>query len=418
VLYLVSALVGLAIGALLVAVWTARLRDQARADRVEAEDARRQAAEHSRQSSANAESLKQEAERLKAEAAALQSEKERFARVGIGIEDLRRENIAIKRDLANVGVTAAKLRLDRDLQAARQKWLDGRASELAQKYLSEVEKQVSQQISANNFAACKQRLSKAIEWCREIGFDVPAAKEEELLSQLKADFEAEVRREVEREEQARIRAQIREEERLARDLERERQAAERERLAIQEALNRALADTKTAHTAEIEQLRARLAQAEARVQERMISQAELTKAGHIYVISNIGSFGEMVFKIGMTRRLDPIERIDELSDASVPFPFDVHMMISCKDAPALENLLHRQFHRFRVNKVNPRKEFFRLDLAEIRAFVEANHGKVEFVAEPNAAEYRQSITMSDQDSEYIERVFERATSAESPRIED
>ena len=79
----------------------------------------------------------------------------------------------------------------------------------------------------------------------------------------------------------------------------------------------------------------------------------------MYVLSNIGSFGEGVYKIGMTRRLEPQDRVRELGDASVPFPFDVHMMISCDDAPSLENALHRESHKQRVNKVNFRKEFFR-----------------------------------------------------------
>ncbi len=131
------------------------------------------------------------------------------------------------------------------------------------------------------------------------------------------------------------------------------------------AVDRALADAAGKHAEEVEALRLRLAEAEAKAQ-RTKSQAELgVKAGHVYVISNVGSFGQGVFKIGMTRRREPQDRVDELGDASVPFPFDVHMMIKCEDAPALESALHKCFHAKRVNRVNPRKEFFRVSIAEI-----------------------------------------------------
>ena len=122
------------------------------------------------------------------------------------------------------------------------------------------------------------------------------------------------------------------------------------------------------YSEQIEQLQAKLADAEARSQ-RAVSQAQLTKSGHVYVISNIGSFGENVYKIGMTRRFEPLMRIRELSDASVPFPFDVHVMIYCNDAPAMENILHRALHKSRINKVNPRKEFFRTDFDAIGTIV-------------------------------------------------
>jgi hypothetical protein len=112
--------------------------------------------------------------------------------------------------------------------------------------------------------------------------------------------------------------------------------------------------------------------------------AQQTKAGNVYVISNVGTFGAGVFKVGMTRRLEPLDRIRELGDASVPFPFDVHMMISCEDAPALECALHRALHKSRINRVNPRKEFFRTDLQLIVDVVQEHHGCVDYAADPEA----------------------------------
>jgi hypothetical protein len=93
----------------------------------------------------------------------------------------------------------------------------------------------------------------------------------------------------------------------------------------------------------------------------------LTKTGHVYIISNVGSFGDNIYKIGMTRRLEPMDRVKELGDASVPFPFDVHAMIRSSNAPALENALHNHFAARRLNLENQRKEFFRVTIDEIRA---------------------------------------------------
>ncbi|MGC4002554.1 MAG: GIY-YIG nuclease family protein [Pirellulales bacterium] len=174
---------------------------------------------------------------------------------------------------------------------------------------------------------------------------------------------------------------------------------------VEIALKKALAAAKGMHTAEIEVLEQKLAEAEAKSQ-RAVSQAQLTKSGHVYVISNIGAFGEELFKIGMTRRLEPQDRVDELGDASVPFPFDVHLMISTDDAPALENALHREFHKKRLNKVNLRKEFFRVRLDEVIEVVKNNFGEVSYRADAEALQYRNSLKMSDEDLELLQEVFE------------
>ncbi len=114
----------------------------------------------------------------------------------------------------------------------------------------------------------------------------------------------------------------------------------------------------------------------------------------MYVISNIGAFGEGVFKIGMTRRLEPMERVDELGDASVPFRFDVHAMVFSDDAPALEARLHSKFAAGRLNKVNGRKEFFRADLKEIESVIRANYDAVvEVIHAAPAEQYRESLRL-------------------------
>src|SRR5262249_7163437 len=155
------------------------------------------------------------------------------------------------------------------------------------------------------------RLLDVIHRCREAGFHLSDAEEQAYVSELKSDYERVVRAALEREEQARIKAQIREEEKVRRETERAIEQANREGLAVQAALDQALAAAGAKHSEEVDLLRAKLAEAESR-RERAISMAEQTKAGNVYVISNIGSFGRDVFKIGMTRRLEPLDRIREL----------------------------------------------------------------------------------------------------------
>lgn len=121
-----------------------------------------------------------------------------------------------------------------------------------------------------------------------------------------------------------------------------------------------------------------------------------TRAGFVYIISNIGSFGENIYKIGMTRRLDPLDRIRELGDASVPFKFDVHELIFSEDAPALENTLHQTFKANQVNKCNPKKEFYNIDLEKIKEVVKNNYNKtVDFTDYAEAQEYKDGLKMSN-----------------------
>jgi hypothetical protein len=320
--------------------------------------------------------------------------------------DLQAENVVLKRDLRNLNIHLRKLKLDGEVAKEKQVTLDARIQDLGSRYLKENVKWIAASLNQNNFAACKQRLLSVIERCRGIDFDISKAEEDRLVADLKAEYELVVRAALEREEQSRIRAQIREEQQREKEIEREMKRLEREQEAIELALERALRNAENEYSEEVERLRARLAEAEANKQ-RAISQAQLTKSGYVYVISNIGSFGEGIFKIGMTRRLEPLDRVRELGDASVPFPFDVHMMVSAENAPALENALHRAFHKTRLNKTNPRKEYFRASIIEIANVVRQNHGEVDYVADAEALQYRQSVAMSDEDLEFIEDVFEK-----------
>lgn len=203
----------------------------------------------------------------------------------------------------------------------------------------------------------------------------------------------------EREEQRRIKEQIREEEKARREYERAMKEAAKEEDTIrramekaQQAIEKASAEQKAKYEAQLADLQVKLQEAEAKNQ-RALSMAQQTKSGHVYIISNIGSFGENVFKIGMTRRLEPLDRVRELGDASVPFPFDVHAMIYSEDAPGLETALHKYFVQNQVNKVNPRKEFFRIPIAEIRAEVEKRGLDVTWTMAAAALEYKETLAI-------------------------
>lgn len=394
--YIVIILISLAVGGGIVFFLTEHVRHTLN------EQERRQEAE-AKQLQARHQALVTEQELLEIETTQLNTARIQFESKVISFDEVQAENAILKSDLRNLDVNIRKLELDRDVLRRQQKVQDEKIEELGRRFLKESVKWISSSLNPNNFAACKQRLLDVIERCRGIGLNILRGEEDELVADLKADYEKVVRAAIVREEQARIRAQIREEQQRQQDLERLQKQLAREKQAVEEALANALALAKDQYSEEVERLKVQLAEAESK--QRSISQAEITKSGHVYVISNIGSFGDNMFKVGMTRRLEPLDRIKELGDASVPFPFDVHMMIASDDAPALENALHRKLHKLRVNKTNPRKEFFQTDLLSIHKIVTEHHGVVEYTLDAEALQYRQSLTMSDEEEEYIENVF-------------
>ncbi|MEO9591874.1 GIY-YIG nuclease family protein [Rhodopirellula bahusiensis] len=295
------------------------------------------------------------------------------------------------------------------------------AAAIAAKYLTEVRKSIKSRLNSNNYHKMLETYEKAVEFCGKKGYPVDTETYESVKAELKEDYAEAVRREVQKAEQARIREQIREEQKAEREIEKELKRIAAEQKAIEKALADALARNQDEHSAEVEELRRRLAEAEASGQ-RAMSMAQQTKSGSVYVISNVGSFGEKIFKIGMSRRLKPMDRIKELGDASVPFPFDVHMMMQSSNAPALESTLHRVFHDRRVNGVNLRKEFFRVSIEEIVKVVESlkddethtipfTTGPITLEAE--AEQYRESLVMTDEDRKMIEDVHEAEASTAS-----
>jgi hypothetical protein len=203
----------------------------------------------------------------------------------------------------------------------------------------------------------------------------------------------------EREEQRRIKEQIREEEKARREYERAMRDAVKEEDMLRRAMEKAQqqveqasAEQKAKYEQQLQDLAQKLKEAEERSQ-RALSMAQQTKRGHVYVISNIGSFGEHVYKIGLTRRLEPLDRIHELGDSSVPFDFDVHALIFSEDAPTLEAQLHNHFLLMQMNKVDFRKEFFRIDIKEVRDKLEKLGISAKWTMTADAAEYRESLAI-------------------------
>lgn len=222
------------------------------------------------------------------------------------------------------------------------------------------------------------------------------------LEELRWGVTAKLLKDQEREEQRQLREQMREEEKARREYERAIKDAAKEEATLRKALEKAHDQVAAASAAERAEFEARLSLLQVQLaaaedkNRRALSMAQQTRAGHVYVISNTGSFGEEIFKIGMTRRLEPLDRVRELGDASVPFEFDVHAMIFSDDAPGLEKQLHRHFLREQVNKVNPRKEFFRIDLPSIRKELESLGVETQWTMSAQALEYRESVRIEDQ----------------------
>lgn len=254
----------------------------------------------------------------------------------------------------------------------------------------------------NNVSKMEERIEKAYEAINKLvaplEIRISNAYYSLKLEELHLAYEYQEKLYQEKEEQRMIKEQIREEEKANREAEAALKAAENEEKQYQKALAEARKEIETAKGEELAQLTAKMVELEMQLKavqdkERAISQAQMTKSGHIYVISNIGSFGEDIYKIGMTRRLEPMDRVKELGDASVPFEFDVHALIHSENAPELEKKLHKLFDEKRVNMVNNKKEFFNVDLQEIETAVQKLHGEFEFTKLAEAKQYRETLAI-------------------------
>ncbi|WP_235864019.1 GIY-YIG nuclease family protein [Sutcliffiella halmapala] len=224
---------------------------------------------------------------------------------------------------------------------------------------------------------------------------------------IQIEYKYYIQKEKEKEEQKLIKEQIRQEaeERRLLEIERKKIEKEEEKYIIEINKNKELLEQEKDQE-KVLALQERLRELEEQFNKIEEQKEEIVKrangrAGYVYVISNLGSFGEKLFKIGMTRRLNPLDRVDELGDASVPFKFDIHAMVFSDNAVELEQRLHNHLEKKRVNKINLRKEFFNVDVFELQEIVQEIDPTVEFTTTMKAEEYRQSQSLENVEPEYI-----------------
>ena len=260
-------------------------------------------------------------------------------------------------------------------------------------------------VKFNNIEASEKRITASRDAISKLGqimsVEISSQYYKLKINELYLAYEYQLKKQEEKDALRQVREEQREQAKLQKEIEEARKKIEKERQhherARKQALERLAVETNEEKRADLEeklsQLNVQLEKIENDLKAVDYREAN-QKAGYVYIISNIGAFGEGVYKIGMTRRLEPMDRIDELGDASVPFSFDVHALIFTEDAPKLENALHHAFENRKLNMVNPRREFFRVSLDEIKQVVRDNFDKtVEFIDVPEAAQYRESLLL-------------------------
>ncbi len=260
-------------------------------------------------------------------------------------------------------------------------------------------------VTWSNIGTVQTRISKAFEAINNLGstnnISITNKYLELKVQELNLEFELQEKIHQEKEEQKKIREQMREEQKVQIEMEKAKQDAEHEEAIYQKALEKAKADVSKTTGTELDLLNEKIKTLEQNLQKaqeqkaRAISRAQQTKSGYVYIISNIGSFGENVYKFGMTRRLDPQDRIDELGNASVPFDFDVHGLVYTENAPELENKLHSHLNEKRLNLVHLRREFFNVTMEEIEQVIKEFNLDIQLTKLAEAKEYRMSQSIRE-----------------------
>ena len=258
-------------------------------------------------------------------------------------------------------------------------------------------------VTLKNIDTMRSKILRSYETLNKIyksdGVQITKDFLENKLQQLITAHAYQEKLEDEREQKRIIQEQLKEEEKVRREIEREKAKIEKDEIQFKNEISKLMkylqkTDNeveKTLYIDKIKECEEKLSELET-VKSDVLNREKNTRAGFVYIISNIGSFGENIFKIGMTRRLEPMERIKELSSASVPFEFDVHALIFSDDAPTLESILHNTFREYEVNKVNHRKEFFSIPLDKIEKVVTEHHNAtVQWTYDAAAEEYRESL---------------------------
>ena len=267
----------------------------------------------------------------------------------------------------------------------------------------------------DNALKMEERIKKAFEIINKTGETNKSSITQEYLDvkikELRLTYEYQEKIREEKDEQRRIQEEMREEEKAQREIEKAKEEAEEEEVRFQKALEKARAEASKTTGEQLTALNGKISELESQLKAaqeqkaRAISRAQLTKSGHIYIISNVGSFGETTFKIGMTRRLEPLDRVKELGDASVPFPFDVHALIYSENAPEIELKLHNHFENKRINLVNPRKEFFNISIDDLLTWAQGEKTEIKITKLAEAREYRETQAIRTKGDNAVKKVI-------------
>lgn len=353
---------------------------------------------------------------LKADISSLQSEKEKLSyellfddvtpNTSFEVENISSTEIKNKLSLL---LLEEKELLKNDVDIIQsfdssKKFLNAQIKQILRSFNAETDNVISN-LTIKNIDTSRNKITKSFEALNKIykidGVKLYPELLELKLKKLNLTYEYQHRKELEREQQKSIKDQMVEEEKVRREIIAEKKKIEKEEKQFTNELTKLLGylqktDSEIEKTLYVEKIKELEVNIELLKKDKEnVEQRETnTRAGFVYIISNIGSFGENVYKIGMTRRLEPMDRIKELSSASVPFEFDVHAMIFSEDAPHLEHTLHQHFKDQAINKVNPRKEFFNVDIRDIEKIVtEEFNTTVEFTLVAKAEQYRQSLEL-------------------------
>ncbi|MFR5064814.1 MAG: DUF4041 domain-containing protein [Thomasclavelia spiroformis] len=282
------------------------------------------------------------------------------------------------------------------------KFISNNTKQIVRLFNSECDS-IMTKVSVKNIDSSRNKITRSFNSLNKL-FETDGIKLKQKCLEIKLDqlnilYLYEMKKNQEKEIQKEIKEQMLEEEKVRREIEKQKRQIEKDQKQFNNEISRMMKylqksnndAEKELYLDKIRELEEKLKELELK-KETVLEREENAKAGYVYIISNIGSFGENIYKIGMTRRLEPMDRIKELSSASVPFEFDVHAMIFSQNAPELENTLHQSFREKSVNKVNYRKEFFKVTLDEIEDVVKKNYDKtVDFIKIPTATEYRQTL---------------------------
>ncbi len=320
-----------------------------------------------------------------------------------------------KEELAKVRILQKDLIKNKAAVTGNKDWTVNGNKATGQKMVSDTQKlllrafntecdEIINKVKYTNFDASLNRIYKSAETISKLGKIVSISITPKYLDakvkELRLAFEYQQKKQEEKEAAKAAREEQREQAKIQRELEEQQRKIEKEQTHYQTAYEKIMSQLEQKPDDldllnKKSELEDKLSDIDKALSDIDYRQANM-KAGYVYIISNIGAFGENVYKIGMTRRLDPQERVDELGDASVPFRFDVHAMIFSDDAPALETALHHAFEDKKINMVNQRREFFNVTLDEIKKVVQENYDKtVEFIDVPDAEQYRISKKMRE-----------------------